>query len=773
MDNFNTHGGYFAPQGYTKVNEGGSHEENPNGGVQLGVDQNGVPNLLEEGEPVYKDFVYSDNIKADAKFLEQFGIPKKYADKLYSQIADAYIDEAEVRPYDEISANGLNAMLGRLAEAQEAQKAAEEEAALMEELKNMSPEEIAAIQEALAQEAAAQQMPQEQVQSEVAPDMVAPEQVMPEAVAPEIPMMACGGKMNKYDGGGRKGHPVRKALDTFFNGPEGLNKMEVWVAPGKGDPAAIEKATSDIAKYSDQVAKLRKELGFFAPYGSIPMRNLRAAKSELWALKGGPAKILTGALGVAGIGAGAGIIGNTDWSANSSNDKPAKETRRERQQEGLVVFDEFAKGGPMNLYPWGTKNLQRSPSWYPQSRNRWEFNPDWSTGRYLAADYDAPYGYIPAPITGISNGENFVLNFNDNPVGPTLLDNAYVTPTQNGVMLPDITITAPPTMLNEARIEAEGATLLNEARLMPPTARKSGYPGSQKAIVNMPAIPNLAIDIDDDPELADIINGPVDPFQLDDTNIDVPELSKGLLRKAKWDKIKGKLGGFDTRLLSPFVDAAMGLANLATPADHYDFTPIRPYLPSGRIRQQYERYNPIDQNMVTNQMLAQANANMRALRNAGLGPSAGANLLAADYNAGLNLGNALANVWDANNQRRNQVIAQNNQADAAIANYDWQVELARANALNQFAPYNQRMALQIQMLNNQAEQDKYNAVAASINSGKKFLNDYGWELMNRNMVNSNRGLLGYGIGRMNDVVYDKNGNPILLAKCGGKINKKK
>lgn len=85
------------------------------------------------------------------------------------------------------------------------------------------------------------------------------------------------------------------------------------------------------------------------------------------------------------------------------------------------------------------------------------------------------------------------------------------------------------------------------------------------------------------------------------------------------------------RLVAPALDAAMGLANLAMPADHYEYTPIRPYLPSGRLRQQYERYNPIDQNVVTNQMAAQANANMRALRNAGIGPSLGANIVASDY----------------------------------------------------------------------------------------------------------------------------------------------
>lgn len=132
----------------------------------------------------------------------------------------------------------------------------------------------------------------------------------------------------------------------------------------------------------------------------------------------------------------------------------------------------------------------------------------------------------------------------------------------------------------------------------------------------------------------------------------------------------------------------------------------------------------------------------------------------------------MANVWDANNQRYNQVISQNNAADAATANYDWQVNATRANILNQFAPYNQQLALNVARLNNAAEQDKYNAIAASLNSGKKFISDYGWENMNRNMVNTDRGNLGYGIDRMNRVVYDSEGNPIgRLTSCGGTLLK--
>ncbi|MBQ3949495.1 MAG: hypothetical protein II661_03380, partial [Bacteroidales bacterium] len=134
MNKFNTQGGYFAPQGYLKVEAGGSHEENPNGGVQLGVDEQGVPNLLEEGEPVYDDYVYSDNITAEKEILEKHNIPAKYAGKLYSEVADAFVAEAEERPLDPISNSGLNAMLVRLADAQEEQKQIQQQRDLEAEL---------------------------------------------------------------------------------------------------------------------------------------------------------------------------------------------------------------------------------------------------------------------------------------------------------------------------------------------------------------------------------------------------------------------------------------------------------------------------------------------------------------------------------------------------------------------------------------------------------------------------------------------------------------
>lgn len=205
MSKFDTHGGYFAPQDSMRINEGGSHEENPNGGVQIGVDEQGIPNMLEEGEPVYKDYVYSDNIKADKKFLEANGIPAKYAGMLYSDIADSLFSEAEDRPYDPISRNGLEAMLGRLANAQEQQKEDMERRKLERELRNLSPEELQYLERELMasqeqraqQEMMQQQIPDDAAQSEIAAEDV---QVEQEGMMP----MAYGGYLNRFEDGGPK-----------------------------------------------------------------------------------------------------------------------------------------------------------------------------------------------------------------------------------------------------------------------------------------------------------------------------------------------------------------------------------------------------------------------------------------------------------------------------------------------------------------------------------------------------------------------------------------
>lgn len=200
MGKFDTHGGYFSPQGYLRVNEGGSHDENPNGGVQLGVDNQGIPNMLEENEPVYDDFVYSDNIRADAEMLKKHHIPEKFSGKLFSEIADSFVDEAAERPNDPVSNNGLNAMLVRLADAQEEQKQLQQQKELKEELSKMSPEELDALEKMLAQQEAEQEQQVSPEEAAVMQEQQAAkqQQMMQQS---QMPIMANGGFIRRFGDG--------------------------------------------------------------------------------------------------------------------------------------------------------------------------------------------------------------------------------------------------------------------------------------------------------------------------------------------------------------------------------------------------------------------------------------------------------------------------------------------------------------------------------------------------------------------------------------------
>ena len=99
------------------IENGGTHEQNPNEGVQVGVDDQGIPNLVEEGELIYNDYVYSARTKVPKSFKEKY---KLSGDKLtFAEAAKKLQKESEERPNDPISKNGLNASMAALAMEQE------------------------------------------------------------------------------------------------------------------------------------------------------------------------------------------------------------------------------------------------------------------------------------------------------------------------------------------------------------------------------------------------------------------------------------------------------------------------------------------------------------------------------------------------------------------------------------------------------------------------------------------------------------------------------
>lgn len=117
-----THGSDWT-NGITYVDNGGSHESNPYGGVPMGVAQDGQPNLVEEGEVIYKldgsPYVYSKRIKMSKELKDKY----KFKGDTFADGALEAQKESEERPNDPISQRGLNAIMRDLANEQEKKRA--------------------------------------------------------------------------------------------------------------------------------------------------------------------------------------------------------------------------------------------------------------------------------------------------------------------------------------------------------------------------------------------------------------------------------------------------------------------------------------------------------------------------------------------------------------------------------------------------------------------------------------------------------------------------
>ena len=116
-----THGGNFS-NGVTFINNGGTHEQNPFEGVPMGIAPDGKPNLVEEGEVLYNDYVFSNRLHPTDKELKESNLPKKYKGHTFALIAEDMSKESAERPNDPISKRGLEASLGKLASLQEEQR---------------------------------------------------------------------------------------------------------------------------------------------------------------------------------------------------------------------------------------------------------------------------------------------------------------------------------------------------------------------------------------------------------------------------------------------------------------------------------------------------------------------------------------------------------------------------------------------------------------------------------------------------------------------------
>lgn len=98
--------------GITYVNNGGTHEENIHGGVFMGTDEQGVPNLLEEGEVLYDNYVFSNRLMPGKSFKKQYKIKGKKS--TFADAAKQISEEFEERPNDPISELTHNVLMHEL-----------------------------------------------------------------------------------------------------------------------------------------------------------------------------------------------------------------------------------------------------------------------------------------------------------------------------------------------------------------------------------------------------------------------------------------------------------------------------------------------------------------------------------------------------------------------------------------------------------------------------------------------------------------------------------
>ena len=181
--NLNTAGADFTT-GMKHINKGDTHENNPYEGVPMGVDPQGTPNLVEEGETIYNDYVFSDRLKVpkqkikkgQTKFTQEEKILHKYEGKTYADAAkkaekDSGVDE---RPNDNIAKRGFETILEILAQSQEQQRAEEDKEkmqqqleALQEYLNSLPPEEREQIIQQIQQQLTGQGVPQQEIPQQV------------------------------------------------------------------------------------------------------------------------------------------------------------------------------------------------------------------------------------------------------------------------------------------------------------------------------------------------------------------------------------------------------------------------------------------------------------------------------------------------------------------------------------------------------------------------------------------------------------------------------
>lgn len=137
----NTYGGTYNG-GLEYIDNGGTHENNILGGVPMGTDKNGTPNLVEEGETIWNDYVFSNRLKVPETLTDKYKLSK---DITFAEASKKLGKEIEETPNDPISKRTFNSFMQDLQQSQEEVKAKKDLSKAKRQFNKLSPQEQLAI----------------------------------------------------------------------------------------------------------------------------------------------------------------------------------------------------------------------------------------------------------------------------------------------------------------------------------------------------------------------------------------------------------------------------------------------------------------------------------------------------------------------------------------------------------------------------------------------------------------------------------------------------
>jgi hypothetical protein len=204
-------GGLMNPYGINEFNTGGTHEQNKYGGVPVSIAEDGKPNLVEEGEVLFDDYVYSNRIKINDTIRRRLKL--KDSTKTFADAAKEIKERGDDRPNDPVTEKTIKAQMQFLKSEQDKKKEQQEEREQQKMIAQMNEQQLQAMQEQqmneeadayeqqMAEEQMAQQAPQEQQM--VNPQMQ--EQMIAQQQQPQQQMFANGGHLYPDGGEIKKG----------------------------------------------------------------------------------------------------------------------------------------------------------------------------------------------------------------------------------------------------------------------------------------------------------------------------------------------------------------------------------------------------------------------------------------------------------------------------------------------------------------------------------------------------------------------------------------